>query len=336
MPDWKLGVERRFLRFFPLLLPVTIGLIEAWNAGEQQWPGASFNCDFCPGPEQKFAVSFTSATDCAGIPAILHCLGLQVPDGDVAGAITIPFGFNVVYTGPSQLDGTRFEVDHAHVYPSPGPTVIPAPEWLWTAPGTALPWPSVDPLSLPIGQPVPDPAPIPYRAIPGIRPNPMRAPQEQRRSGGDSLPRRQPYTVPGEVWQYDYPPAGRTAPRGSPSSIPIQPPPRGTRERKVIANIPGSHFSAKLINLVTETKDAVDAFWWALPAKFRKGTLLPDRFRDLWQHWDEVDMGKALRNLIRNEITDQVVGRIGRAVSRTYRNNPYWTRPVGVSTGPAM
>ncbi len=84
-----------------------------------------------------------------------------------------------------------------------------------------------DPMSMPIGRPVPFPKAPPYRVIPHRQPNPNRSPDEQTERGPEPVPRPRPYIVP-NVFPAPYPvtrPSPRPRPTPIPRPVPIPVPP---------------------------------------------------------------------------------------------------------------
>lgn len=130
-------------------------------------------------------------------------------------------------------------------------------------------------------------------------------------------------------------------------------PPKGTKERKFIANARGR--IAELFGAMTEWEDFIRALWGALPKKYRTGYYklhgkngtvyykrrrkagLPEMQRDLWKHFDALDFNDAVWNVAMNQLQDALIGKLGKAQQRAARD---WLakmgRPVGFGTGPGM
>lgn len=130
-------------------------------------------------------------------------------------------------------------------------------------------------------------------------------------------------------------------------------PPKGTKERKFIANARG--VIAELFGAMTEWEDFIRALWGALPKKYRTGYYklhgkngtvyykrrrkagLPEMQRDLWKHFDALDFNDAVWNVATNQLQDALIGKLGKAQQRAARD---WLakmgRPVGFGTGPGM
>lgn len=143
----------------------------------------------------------------------------------------------------------------------------------------------------------------------------------------------------------------------NPASWPTRRPPgRGVKERKLHVAVNGTRIG-RLLGGYTEFVDLENALWDALPQRFRSKlpksyassvkSFAPNgldsrvtwiKFRDLYRHWDEVDLAKALKNVARNEMGDFVVGRVNKKLQKAWRkNNPLARRSVvGPTTGPAI
>jgi len=196
------------------------------------------------------------------------------------------------------------------------PQLAPVPE--------EIPW-TVDPMTRPIGQPGFDAAPLPYWLAPYRQPNEWRSPVEQTWRG--PLPAFRPAALPeispgvraGEVGK-----AGPTIVVGAngvtlapPSSHSNPRPPKPyTKERKVVLAVGG--VVAKIANIATESKDFVEAIWKALPKKMR---TKPEKGRrkitvqamlwDIYRHFGDVDLPKAMSNIVQNELQDRLYGKAG-------------------------
>ena len=94
-----------------------------------------------------------------------------------------------------------------------------------------------------------------------------------------------------------------------------KPPDRGrTKERKAAAT---GKFGVALAWAMagTEALDFIDAFHSALPHGKKNGVRPQHQLRDLWNHWDEVDLAEAAFNLVYNHFEDKAVGALSRAAS---------------------
>lgn len=141
--------------------------------------------------------------------------------------------------------------------------------------------PAVDPMLLMPQSFAPDPAPIPWKAIPEV---PTLPPSER---GHDSRPRP----------RYRH---RRTPPR------------RNERERKTKVRSAAA-LALKGVHHLGEALDLLDALWNALPkeirAKYGKNPSPQERGEALWDHWDELDMSDLMFELLWNHYGDKVWGR---------------------------
>lgn len=224
------------------------------------------------------------------------------------------------------------------------------PEWSEGGPAVALPEPMpliyyrpwIDPISLPIGQPVPGPEPNrdPY---PTRQPqNPYRSPSEQTQRG--PAPHRQPahhakpYQRPAHITRV----SGTRLSRGNGFHNEV-PPEKGTKEKKYIAAAAGGF--ARLLSSVTEGIDLIDAAYDALhwnrrtwkgrDGKWRPREITPQgKIKAVYDNFDAFDVPQFVNNVVANQIEDMFYGSIGRASAKSIRNNPYYKSPVGWQTGP--
>lgn len=226
------------------------------------------------------------------------------------------------------------------------PQVVPAT----SAVPASVPLPVIDPLAWPVIRPMPMPAPVPYELIPARRVNPERAPSERTDFGPPPAPRvrvaprvdaRTRVIIrqrPGErpVSRVDSP---HTAPPG----------PR-TKEKKG-GLPPGMSAIWNAIGFGTEGLDFISAVYDAGSAASKieyrekhgiprgKGRpLTPDeKARYLWEHWDDIDVRKAIQNVLREQLSDAVTGGLAQGVTKTAK--PLYDqlgRPVGFTTGPGL
>lgn len=169
----------------------------------------------------------------------------------------------------------------------------------------------------PFGPPRPFPEPIPRPVIPYLG----TGPGTQREAGYDvDIPvGRDPYrpTVDPDPWH---------PPRPGEDPHTYKPPGPRTKERKVRVN---SKFMWLLRRAhdATELNDLIDNLFEALPKDLqkqvdksgitKKGAFIgegkkyatpADKLRLLYEHWDKVDMVKAVRNVAINEIKDRLDG----------------------------
>lgn len=100
----------------------------------------------------------------------------------------------------------------------------------------------------------------------------------------------------------------------------------------------------RLFNLVSESGDLIEAFWEALPDKHvarerakrhGKNPTMTEQLRQLYRHWNEVDLREALGNALMNHLEDKAIGKLGKATQDAYRKTP-GARRIGITTGPAL
>ena len=193
---------------------------------------------------------------------------------------------------------------------------------------------ALDPFALPVYEFAPQAEPVPYRLQPRRIRNPMRYYQYE---AGYDLPAENPGDVPDEVvpiWPVD------PNPEPTPHD---RPPGRGNRDRKSAArNGAGVRVGLKLIkygvNPVSEAIERLDAVWKALPLKDRtmekgKATSPQQKALDIYNHWRDLDVGKAILNLVANEMSDMGYGMVGRALAKSVKKNPYWWSFHGLQSG---
>lgn len=228
--------------------------------------------------------------------------------------------------------------------PTPGVNPAPLPDLT-----------PIDPFSAPIGVPMSTPRPVPYWAIPGLRPNPMRSPVERTHRGPARAPVRAPVRAPGPITvPVEIPtiviepvPVGVPGPGGSPAPAPVSrsnaarpvgPPPARTKETKALVAPVWWPVVKWALNGITEGLDAFYAIYDALPLRYkaRGARRFEQHAAALYRNFEHVDWNKALENMIRNEVEDAILGRVGRSLAKGARSNPYYNRPVGFQAGPGL
>lgn len=188
---------------------------------------------------------------------------------------------------------------------------------------------AIDPMTMPIGQPIANPEPLPYRDLPSRGHNPYRVHQSE--FGYDLPPEPELPETPTPPAIEIYPsPGGRPSPEHN-----FARPPKRTKERKFKLALNNGSVIGRIVGATGEAADFVNALWWALPKSVRtKGRPpLQQKALDVYRHFSELDMEQALKNLVVNEIQDRVIGRIGRAVAKV---NARSDRPAGLMVGPAL
>lgn len=216
-------------------------------------------------------------------------------------------------------------------------------------------WPMLDPLSVPPLAPMPRHQPLPYKALPRLRPNPWRSPTEQSHAGYS--PGHATTISPGQNSPYPWPKPGEsTTITINPGQPPVsetkpevrQPPPPGAKESKL--KFKGSWAMGQLIvGSVTEGLDFATALWDALPkrykgkwfrnkdGKWRNTDSATEKLQKIFDHWDKIDKSEALRNHLNNQLEDWWIGKTQSAFNKgALRNNSYYQRVFGVGHGPAF
>ena len=244
----------------------------------------------------------------------------------------------------------------ARFIPKPRPDLEPEP--VRPAPRTPV---VIDPEELPPLAPQPDPMPKPWLIIPEVIPSSYPGDSRygtvhgygsSRNYGGwgvVTITVKPPVVVPDptppkpdpDVPKPPKPPKPKPKPRTwlpsvRQSTYTPRPPPRGTKERKVIANVAGRSLAGIAISSVTEYMDLVNSLYSALPkwAKPYGRASFEEKLHALYKNWSAVNLGKALRAYQENQLEDLLYGSLGRLGAAGLRNNPYYARPVGVQTGP--
>lgn len=181
---------------------------------------------------------------------------------------------------------------------------------------------SVDPLSVPLHIPAPDPAPVPYPLIPLQIPNPFYSPFERTVRGPVAV--RAPSVAASP--RFTFQPGRNPRVESNPPPHVRKPPPKGTKERKVAIAVGG--IPAKIISAVTETADVISAIFKALPGniKAKYGRKPQDKARAIYDHYDKVDIPRALANLLAQQVSDRAWGHIGKRSGEAARR-------AGKSTG---
>jgi len=332
-----------------------------WKPGQEaspprvDWEGASCSYD-CPEIEPPYSTPTFARVDASfanwscPVPSYARCLDLQVvtdpaidegwffkyPD-DVPGYWTCQ-----VAIGPGDFfDGVnwiRFKWDYVLRFndwdkggwvrytpalPATLPQYVAAPDPF----PQEIPNP-YDPMTSPILRRGPDPVSLPYAAIPHVAlPWPS--------AGGYGPPRTPPYfdgglrgKPPRSIWQ----------PPGQVPHWPEKPKPGETERKKPIPASPFGRLVKALANGITETDDAINAIFQALPDKykFRNGhriNTIQGKAAAIVQHFDKISWSQAAKNLIANHLADKYIGKASRALTQATRNNPYWRSPAGPQAG---
>jgi hypothetical protein len=228
--------------------------------------------------------------------------------------------------------------------PAPMTEEVPFVPARFAPPEIPFTYPSIDPMVLPINKPVFDPGPLPFKDLPYRHPNPFRSPTEQTQRG--PRPRTRPSDPRIPAVQVD---SDGTVTRLPPADHVFKPPGKKSKERKIRISTGGT-LLRRAFDGITELRDAVDAFWWALPSSDRtkvkqvpkskryygvkyQTPTLQQKMADLYKHWNDVDMNKAVDNLVQNEIGDRAAAKVGKASGQAAAATG---RPVGYQLGPVF
>ena len=170
---------------------------------------------------------------------------------------------------------------------------------------TPVPW--VDPLSNPVGKPMPDPWAPPVKDLPDRQPNPNRDPNEQDQRGHETRPVRRTVET---IFSANTKP--RTRVRVNPRRE--RPPPREEERKKRngqrAGNLPHwARRAQKVMQETTEYLDLLDALYKSLPKKRqRKDDTPQDKAWSLWKYRDEIDWKKAAEEVAKNQVLDSIIG----------------------------
>lgn len=203
--------------------------------------------------------------------------------------------------------------------------------------------PLLDPFAQPVGVPAVQPRPLPYRLLPQRLPNPSYAPGHRREFGYGSAADAGLTPRPDTATEL-YPQPGPVAPTVRPER-----PPPGVKEKKfMLMSRSGAPFLYATVNAVTESADVIEAFWGALPFKYKGMTRVYNGYGrpgQKWaspppheqlllvlRHWKHLDWDKVWQNLAINQIVDWIGGKGGQAT----KNLNQLTGSGGLSTGPTL
>ena len=299
-----------------------------------------------PDPASK---GYTLFTNCAGAPpgTIMHLWGCGVkhyiatsPGVASPRWVAGPNRWLADYSYYGGLDLPFPPLGHwfsgKQTWLSPVGQTQPAQHWTipWIKPQTfprvepqPLELPMFRPMSRPVSSPMPAQAPkaVPWALIPLQRPLWRDSKTENHVRG--PLPRVRPQA--------------RTRPARP------RPPGPKTRERKALAT-GGLNGIKKLINFVTESLDALNALYKALPADLRRKLFMDsgrymtpqDKIAALWKNYDQIDLNKAVLNLIMENLQDKWIGKFAKAGQKErgrifdrhgfdYKGNPLGGQKIG-------
>lgn len=325
-----------------LNLPLNVAVEVAMHLAQQQQDAVAAYWDVPKFQLLAQCLTPPPTPDWQGNSGTVGCLTLQ------AGGLTLPSGVGATITRvhiarKDQSFGTRWRTVYLWGRVDAGtttPVFVPAvPEKLaQRLPErflTAVPWEQADPFSVPVGVPQHTPRPLPVKLLAKRRDlNLWRSPTEQPTRGYQPTLQPPPPVPPRDTTEGELP----------------RPPAKGTRERKWKA--PKALSVALQVALAaTEVIDWIDAVYRALPYKLRRKVLMGQPLRSSGYHrqptpiqkalvifgnLDDVNLTKALRNLIMEAAIDQAIGRASSyGEAWVKRNSPYTNTLHGqVSSGP--
>lgn len=105
-------------------------------------------------------------------------------------------------------------------------------------------------------------------------------------------------------------------------------PPSGTKERKLRLR---DSVLGPLLGKISESDDFITDLFDSLPAEIRRRVYrerymrgdysrlrLPDKLAVLYRHWDDVDVGEAVRNVIESQLQDLVIGKVSKRFAKAW------------------
>lgn len=183
----------------------------------------------------------------------------------------------------------------------------------------------------------PTPVPVPWALVPYVGTSEL--PDGDVRTN-DLSPKPQPQR---EIVRS---PNGTTT---RPNAYTQAPPPRGVKERKVLARVGG--LAGAALSGATEFRDFVGSFWDALPKDIRKEYwqkyapkgkpgVIPEvpillKLEGLYRHYDKIDMKEAFINLAKNQMEDALIGGMSRRTIEELRKAG-WKQPWSPFVGPGL
>lgn len=220
----------------------------------------------------------------------------------------------------------------------------------------SAPW---DAFSLPISAPGPEPFKMPWPLAPYRTANPTRSPNEQTWRGPRPRPRprftyppalddipifaRSVPGLPGDtlITRAQRPRPGRKQQTGRvvrPGRFQKRKPPGArTKERKFVLS--KGNIVVRLIGKTTELAELFEELYKAIPWEIRKNLRPKTRFdkaKAVYRHFLDIDIPRAVENLIKNEIEDRFYGGFGKLAGRGKRagfNSGYDPSHKGPQTG---
>lgn len=142
--------------------------------------------------------------------------------------------------------------------------------------------------------------------------------------------------------------APRPVAPGKPGPSTAKPPPRGTKEKKFSTSGKVAAAIFRGLDKLSETAEVIDIIFQSLPCEIQKNASRNRPNRGLldqagqygidgadWKtpvilrHYDKIDWAYAMEGIARNEVEDQIIGRMNKAVKSVYKG------PADMVTGTA-
>lgn len=312
----------RFLFRLPKPLPLTLAMLlfdlYPWHQESAHYDMAGWTllCD-------TGAIGNDVYKTASNSPGLACGTGAQVATGVMGSDLTFPVSRRWIAFGKNVFSSGNWRMGLEQQWTRPAPGTAPLP-WVpaRTLPGPIQPvyQPWADPMQIPVFQPVPTPEPPPFHIIPERRPNPWRDPKEQptrgpspqRRVRPDRTPRFRENEVPGWEWRFE--PGKPTNPQGVPKPH-VRMRPRRDTEKKTVMAINSASKLGKLLGLITESVDFIEAAFNSLEYEVQRGNWNKKPQEKLWlllTNLDKIRPGSLLANLFAEQLEDKAFGKLGK------------------------
>lgn len=88
------------------------------------------------------------------------------------------------------------------------------------------------------------------------------------------------------------------------------------------------------VNAATESADLIWAIYWALPGEYRGPDHTPvEAAQRIWQNWEQINLRRALKNIISNQLEDALIGSAGQGYTK-YRQAVWEKYGVDIGSEP--
>ena len=197
----------------------------------------------------------------------------------------------------------------------------------------------------PINQPIGVDLQLPYAALPGI----ANSNWPQGRSFTNANPSPHSGAMPSPDTEVRFPPPAGGPPTVIETKHNWNPPGPNRKEQKVKMN--GGSALLRAIGALTETRDAINAVYDALPKdvktadwvknapKGQKGAIpevsMKGKLETLYKNFSKIDPVQAVANLAINAAEDAVIGRMSQRTQKNLNNSGY-NSALGYGSGPAL